>query len=52
MLRQLPVGLMLGTDHPVSVAVEIATTTELPLSDADKALVLGGTAERAFRLAV
>ena len=44
--------VMLGTDHPVNVAVEIAKITELPLSDADKALVPGGTAEHVSRLAV
>ncbi|MEX2031959.1 MAG: amidohydrolase family protein [Dehalococcoidia bacterium] len=44
--------VMIGTDHPMNVAVEIAKIRELPLTDEDKALVLGGTAERVFRLAV
>jgi uncharacterized protein len=42
--------VMIGTDHPTNVAVEITKVREMGVSDKDAEMVLGGTATRVFRL--
>jgi hypothetical protein len=44
--------VMMGTDHPTNVAVEITKVRELGISDDEKEMVLGGTAAEVFRLAL
>ncbi len=42
--------VMMGSDHPVNLPVEIAKVQALDLTDAEKELVLGGTAAAVFGL--
>ena len=42
--------VMLGTDHPTNVAVEITKIREMGVSQSDVDMVLGGTAVQVFGL--
>ena len=42
--------VMLGTDHPTNVAVEITKIREMGVSQSDVDMVLGGTAIQVFGL--